>query len=253
MRRGVALSDLKMLALDIETKPGTAYFFDVWNTNIGSEKVITYPEIMAFSAQWRGKKKVLFYSEYHDGRKEMLTALRDLLDEADLVVTYNGDKFDLPWIEGEFIAEKMTPPSPVLKVDLLKVIRKHSRWVHKNLNTVVKRLLDEEKVAHPGFSLWRDCIEGDPKAWALMKKYAIKDTALLWPLFDELLPWIKMPHPVTDRHGLVCRNCGGTHFQRRGMAKTLQGEYPRYQCQDCGTWARGVERTPVGDTRNIAG
>lgn len=246
-----------MLALDIETRPGTAYFFDVWNTNIGSEKVITYPEIMAFSAQWRGKKKVEFYSDYHHDRTTMLEALHALLDEADLVVTYNGDKFDLPWISGEFIAEGMTPPSPVLKVDLLKVLRKNTRWVHKNLNTAAKRLLNEEKVSHPGFSLWRDCIEGDEetkaKAWALMKKYAIKDTALLWPIFDQLLPWIKMPHPVLDTDGLACRNCGGTHFQRRGVARTMNGEYPRYRCMSCGTWGRGPERKGVGDLRNIAG
>jgi len=250
------MTDLKMLALDIETRPGKAYFFDVWNTNISAEKVIEYPRMLAFTAQWYGKKQVIFHSDYHTGYEEMLKELHALLDEADLVVGFNSDRFDLPWVEGEFIANHMPPPSPVMKVDLLKVMRKHSRWVHKNLNTVVSRLLDEEKVPHQGFGLWRDCIDGDEatkkRAWALMKKYAIKDTALMWPLFEELKPWIKMPHPVSNIPGLVCRNCGGTHMQRRGTAKTLQGEYPRYHCQSCGTWNRGTERVPVGDTRAVS-
>lgn len=251
------MSELKMLALDIETAPALVYSFSAYDTTIGYNQVVEYPRIIAFSAQWKGKKKVEFYSEYHQSRGEMLKALHDLIDEADLVVTYNGDRFDLPWISGEFIAEKMTPPSPVMKVDLFKVIKSNTRWFHKKLDVVSSRLLGDRKVPHQGFGLWMDCLRGDEetkrKAWALMKKYAVKDTALLWPLFEELKGWVKMPHPVSTEPGLVCRNCGGKHLQRRGTAKTLQGEYARYQCMEpgCGAWNRGTLRTPVGETRAV--
>lgn len=249
------MTELDMLALDIETAPALVYTFSAYDTNIGYNQVIEYPRIIAFSAQWKNSKNVIFYSEYHRSREEMLNALHDLLNKADLVVTFNGDKFDLPWISGEFIAEGMSPPSPVLKVDLLKVVRQNTRWLHKKLDVVAHRLLGDQKIPHQGFGLWMDCLRGDDeakaKAWSLMKKYAKKDTALLWPLFDELLPWIKMPHPLTTQEGLVCRNCGGTHLQRRGVARTLQGEYDRYQCVACGTWNRGTERQPVGETRAL--
>lgn len=249
------MTELKMLALDTETAPALVYTFNVYNANIGHNQVVEYPRIIAFSAQWKGSKTVQFYSEYHHSRSEMLEALHALLDEADLVVTFNGDRFDLPWIEGEFIAEGMKPPSPVLKVDLYKVVKKHTRWVHKKLDVVARRLLEDQKVEHQGFGLWYDCLRGEEavqkKAWNVMRTYAKKDTALLWPIYEKLLPWIKLPHPVSNEKGLVCRNCQSTRMQRRGVAKTLQSEYDRYQCVDCGTWNRGTTRYPVGDTRSL--
>lgn len=249
------MSDLKMLGLDIETAPALVYSFSAFKTNIGYNQVVEPPRIIAFSAQWKGARSVQFYSEYHHSREEMLDALHALLDEADVVVTYNGDSFDLPWIEGEFIAEHMKPPSPVMKVDLYKVIKKHSRWLHKKLAVVADRLVGDQKIQHQGFGLWMDCLRGDEetkrKAWNLMRRYAKKDTALLWPIYEDLLPWIKLPHPVSRAEGLVCRNCGSDHLQRRGTAPSLQGVYPRYQCQKCGKWQKGTQRLPVGETRDL--
>lgn len=244
-----------MLGLDIETAPALVYSFSAFKTNIGYNQVVEPPRIIAFSAQWKGARSVQFYSEYHHSREEMLDALHALLDEADVVVTYNGDSFDLPWIEGEFIAEHMKPPSPVMKVDLYKVIKKHSRWLHKKLAVVADRLVGDQKIQHQGFGLWMDCLRGDEetkrKAWNLMRRYAKKDTALLWPIYEDLLPWIKLPHPVSRAEGLVCRNCGSDHLQRRGTAPSLQGVYPRYQCQKCGKWQKGTQRLPVGETRDL--
>lgn len=249
------MSDLKMLGLDIETAPALVYSFSAFKTNIGYNQVVEPPRIIAFSAQWKGTRSVQFYSEYHHSRGEMLDALHALLDEADVVVTFNGDSFDLPWIEGEFIAEHMKPPSPVMKVDLYKVIKRHSRWLHKKLAVVADRLVGDQKIQHQGFGLWMDCLRGDEetqrKAWNLMRRYAKKDTALLWPIYEDLLPWIKLPHPVSRAEGLVCRNCGSDHLQRRGTAPSLQGVYPRYQCQKCGKWQKGTQRLPVGETRDL--
>lgn len=249
------MTDLKMLGLDIETAPALVYSFSAFKTNIGYNQVVEPPRIIAFSAQWKGARSVQFYSEYHHSREEMLDALHALLDEADVVVTFNGDSFDLPWIEGEFIAEHMKPPSPVMKVDLYKVIKRHSRWLHKKLAVVADRLVGDQKIQHQGFGLWMDCLRGDEetkrKAWNLMRRYAKKDTALLWPIYEDLLPWIKLPHPVSRAEGLVCRNCGSDHLQRRGTAPSLQGVYPRYQCQKCGKWQKGTQRLPVGETRDL--
>lgn len=243
---------LKMAAFDIETAPGIYYSFSVYDTSISSDKVIEYPRIIAFSAQWKDSKKVVFFSEYHNGREAMLDALWELFNEADVLVSYNGDKFDIPWVEGELLEAGYSPPSPSMKIDLYKVIKRVTRWPHKNLNTAAARLLGDQKIAHPGFSLWRDCLMGDDeakrKAWALMKRYAIKDTKLLWPLFEKLKGRIKMPHPVTD-NPTACHNCGSERLQRRGVRRTLYSTYPRYQCQDCGAWFRGISRHSSTDIR----
>lgn len=245
---------MKILMYDLETAPTLAYTFSLWQANIGHNQIVEPPRIICFSAQWYGSKKVIFKSEFHDGRKAMLEELHALFDEADVIVGYNNSGFDNSWSTGEFLADGMKPPSPYKSVDLFRTIKQVSRFPSKKLDYVAMRLLDERKVEHQGFSLWRGCMDGDAKSWAKMKQYAIQDTKLLAPLYDVLKPWIKN-HPVAPLHdkieGLACPVCSGTNTQRRGVAVTSAGVFPRYQCQDDGKWFRGSKRESTTEARNI--
>jgi uncharacterized protein YprB with RNaseH-like and TPR domain len=218
------------------------------------DQIIEPSRVICWSARWYGEKKTMFASEYHDGRQAMLQGMWDLLDEADIVVGYNSNSFDIPWIEGEFIVEGFKPPSPFQKVDLMRQAKQHMRLLSRKLDYLSLRLLDDRKVAHTGFSLWRDCLMGDEaakaKAWATMKKYAIKDTALLPRLYDILLPWIKVPNVAVYAGDAEerCTSCTSQRLERRGLARTATGNYQRYQCQDCGKWSRGsvrISTTPL--------
>jgi RNase P subunit RPR2 len=91
---------------------------------------------------------------------------------------------------------------------------------------------------------------GEESAWKKMRRYQKQDVELLEELHERLTGWIRMPHPVSS-HNNTCRNCGSDKLQLRGLARTLNGTYQRYQCQDCGTWGRFDKRTPVGNTRTI--
>lgn len=182
----------------------------------------------------------------------MLTQIRDLLSEADMVVSYNGTSFDTRKINSEFMKCGLTPPAPYKEIDLFRVIKKQSSFYSHKLDYVADEIIGERKVDTGGFDLWKGVMAGDEKAWRKMRRYQAQDVDLLVTLFEKVKPWIKLPHPVSDKEGVVCRNCGGDRLQRRGVARTLQGEYPRFQCTDCGTWNRGTTRTPVGDLRAIS-
>lgn len=239
---------MRLLDIDIETAPALVYTFSLFKPMIGMEQIVEHPRIICFSAKWHGSKKVMFYSEHHDGRKEMLDQLHALLDEADAIVTYNGKRFDQPWITGELLLEGYWPPSPFARIDLYQVMRSTTRFISGKLDYAVQRLLGQRKVAHQGFSLWKDCLAGDDKAWATMKKYAVQDTALLEPLYDVLRPWIKN-HPNVALHNGVeagCTNCGSDDFQRRGFKATGAQLYQQYRCNKCGHWFRG--KSAVGST-----
>jgi hypothetical protein len=126
---------------------------------------------------------------------------------------------------------------------------------------VSQRLLDDTKVTHTGFQMWRDCIEADTdpevkrKAWNLMKRYAIKDTRLLWPIFESVKGYIKLPAPLQiDPDNVRCRNCGSTDIQWRGYAYTQASVFKRYQCQEptCGRWDRlAVRESSTGGLRPV--
>lgn len=240
---------MRILALDIETSPALVRTFSLFRPVIGHGQIVESSRMICFSAQWEGGK-VQFFSEFHHSRQEMLQAIHDLLDEADVVITYNGKKFDIPWIHGELISEGFLPPSPVKHVDLYQVIRSNARFLSNKLDYVASRLLDEKKVAHSGFQLWIDCLDGDPKAWNLMRRYAKKDTALLLPLYYKLRPWVK-GHPSRPLHddGDGCPKCGSDNYQRRGYATTSVSKFQRYQCKNCGSWFRGSTRVGAVSSR----
>src|SRR5207253_3872004 len=103
------------------------------------------------------------------GRERMIKEIWKLIDEADAVVHYNGQKFDIPHINTEFIRQGLGPPSPFHHIDLCKIVKKTFLFPSAKLKYVAKELGLPGKVEHDGFPLWVRCIEGDKKAWARMR------------------------------------------------------------------------------------
>lgn len=248
--------ELKILFFDIETSLAKAYTYGLWDQNISIANVIEHPRMIAFTAKWLGKKKVYAYSEYHQSRTEMLTALHELLEEADLVIGWNSKQFDVKWVNSEFMVDKMLPPSPYKQIDLMQETKRNARFLSNKLDYISERLLEDKKIEYNMARMWIIVDNPDTpeaarkKEWDAMLRYAKKDTALLEPLFKELLPWIRLPHPVQQGED-KCRNCSSTDLERRGVARTLNGTYQRYQCRTCGSWSRGTQRSSSTNIRNI--
>jgi DNA polymerase elongation subunit (family B) len=247
------LSDrLRILAIDIETRPNLAYVWKLWDESVGQDQLVEAHEVMCFAAKWVGSSETMFSSTYSDGKKSMLKKAHELLDEADAILHWNGKKFDLPHLNREFLIAEMPPPAPVTQIDLMLVARKHFRFPSNSLAHVSTALGLGKKKSTGGFKLWRACMEGDEKAWATMKRYNIQDVKLLEEAYQKLLPWIHN-HPQRNLYGGEgCLTCGSDNIQRRGLAHTRMSIYQRYQCKACGTWFRGARRIRGADTQRIA-
>jgi RNase_H superfamily len=240
---------LRILALDIETRPTLAYVWGLWNQNIGLNQIVDPGGMICFASKWVGQKKIEFVSDFHDGHEAMVDRVWDLLDEADMVLHYNGASFDVPHIQREFMELHKLPPSPFKQIDLLKTVRKKGRFVSNKLAHIAPQLGLQGKVHNEGFPLWVKCMEGDAAAWKRMKRYNVRDVTELEKLYSVLLPWI----PGHPSHGAqagldVCPSCGSGILERRGYAMTQTGKFQRFQCKDCGSWSRSntrVEKTSI--------
>ena len=236
---------MKILLIDIETAPHTVYAWGLWNQNIGINQVATPGYTICFAAKWYGKRGVMFHSAQKDGQDGMVQAAWDLLNEADAVVHYNGARFDVPTLNKEFIKHDLTPPAPYHQIDLLKVVKRQFRFFSNKLDAVLRFLGMPQKMSHKGFDLWRECMEGDDKAWRTMERYNRRDVTTMERLYDRVLPWITT-HPnhalYADTERPLCPNCGGK-VTAQGYRHTKTQTYRRYQCQDCGAWSR--DRTTV--------
>ena len=235
----------RILSVDIETSPVVAHAWGLFKQNIAISQIIERPRTMCFGAKFLDERKVHYYSEHDHEPDVMFHAAHALLSEADIVMHYNGDRFDLPRLNTEFVMMGLTPPAPYRSIDLLKVVRQNFQFTSNKLAYVSEQLGLTGKVKHEGHELWIKCMAGDPKAWAKMKKYNVQDVRLLEELYEKLKPWIKA-HPnwglYSDTQDTVCPTCGSADLERRGFTVKTTGKYQRFRCRGCGTWPTATQR-----------
>jgi RNase_H superfamily len=232
---------MKRLLLDIETAPNVAHVWGLWDQNIGLTQLLASGYVLCWAAKWVGEEEIFFDSIHQSKPKKMLKRIHSLLDECDVVIHYNGKKFDIPTLNKEFLLHGLSPPAPYKQVDLCQVAKSTFRFPSNKLAYIAKELGVTEKKNNRGHELWIGCMAGDPECWVEMEDYNRGDVVSLEEVYIKMLPWIKI-HPnygLYDKPGRpVCTNCGSNRLQRRGTARTMVNEYHRYQCKDCGSWMK---------------
>ncbi|MGB5794439.1 MAG: ribonuclease H-like domain-containing protein [Mycolicibacter algericus] len=244
----------RILTFDIETQRAQVEVFNLWPKYIPIDRVLKPARVLCFSARWRGEDKDIFYAAWDDdddgAYEKMLRAIWKLLDQADVVVTWNGDRFDLQWIEEECGRLGMGRPGPYKSVDLLKVAKRRFKagLMSLKLEWSARQWLRDGKVDHRGTDLWHDIRHGTRAekraACALMREYCEHDTQLTEQIFERYLPWVSVNLALfnpPDDELLHCTKCNSTNLWRDGKRyyHTLAGLYQVWRCRDCGASSRG--------------
>lgn len=243
----------KILLLDIETSPNTAHVWGIWQQNIAINQLLESSYTMCFAAKWLDNDEIFFDSVHKSEPKVMLKKIYDLIDEADAVVHYNGNKFDMPTLNKEFLLAGLTPPSPVKNIDLLQVAKKQFRFVSNKLDYVAQQLGLGKKTSHIGHDLWIQCMANNPEAWAMMEEYNKNDVILLEKVYYKFRPWIRnhINLSIFNDDEIVCPNCGSNNHHKRGFNITTVSKYQRHQCRDCGNWFRGNKNLRTNTTERV--
>lgn len=250
----VAKSGPRICIIDIETSPGIAQVWGLFKQNIGLNQLQEATRVISFAAKWKDSKEVMFFSEFHDGRKKMISEAHRILSEADIVVHYNGSSFDIKHLNREFWLANMPPAAPFLEVDLLKAVKRRFRFMSNKLQHISEQLKIGSKITTGGHDLWVKCLLGDKAAWDKMRKYNKHDVLLTEELYDSILPWIdNHPHIglIKQEPRDTCNRCGSAVLQYRGVAHTSTTVYKRFQCMQCGGWGRGNSKVAKVNTRGV--
>lgn len=237
----------KILILDIETAPLTVYTWGLYDQNVGLNQIKNDWYILSWAAKWLGKEKVM----YMDNSKavevsndvRLVKGLAALLDEADIIITQNGEAFDIKKLNARAVINGLPPIKPCKSTDILKEGRKVFKftshkleYVSSVLNTKYKKLKHEE---YPGFELWKAILSGDKHAWTVMKKYCIHDVLSTEEAYTKIQGWIKTQNLAAYVDDAVMRcHCGSDNVVKQGYAHTEAGKYQIYQCRSCGKWPR---------------
>lgn len=242
----------KVLFFDIETSSMMSYHWGLREENISLNQIIEYSNIMCYAAKWGHNKKIFTdaiwdYDDYIPHSRDdysVVYTLRELLDEADIVVAHNAP-FDVKVFNTRCIYHGMKPVSPFVTVDTLAIARRKFRFASNRLDSLGDYLGVGRKVQTGGFDLWRNSMEGDEDAQELMVKYNKQDVQLLVDVYHKLRPYDdKTPALSNFYERMVCNACGSEHVRPNGTRTTLTRKYQRYVCTDCGHSMRGTKALP---------
>lgn len=248
--------------IDIELFPILAYTWGVWQQNINLDCIVRDWSIASVAWKWLGEEEVSYFdvSEQRDmfDDKFILEAIWSFLDEADIVITQNGVKFDIKKINARFLQAGMKPPSPYKVIDTKIEAKKIAAFTSVRLDWMSQILTDTPKDRHPefpGMQLWLECMKRNPRAWEVMREYNPQDIISTEKVYLKMRPYI-IGHPNVAAYNsdvdIQCPKCGSKDMQRRGVARTQSSEYQRYQCFSCGGWSRGrYTATPIAKRRSL--
>lgn len=245
----------KILILDIETAPIRAYTWGIWNQNIGINQIQSDWFCLTWAAKWLFEDKV--YSGKISAKEvrseddnRIIKGIWELVNQADIVIAHNGEKFDIPKLNTRFIINGLQPPLPYQQIDTLKHIRRQFGFTSNKLDYVNKLLNLERKTDTNGFELWERCMKGEQDALDKMEEYNINDVKILEETYLHIRSWIK-PHPnmglfILDENQHRCPACGSSDLKDEGkMYHTTANTYELFRCNNCGSTGRKRTQNPT--------
>ena len=239
----------RVLFWDLENAPNLGWTWGKWEQNVIQFKQNWY--MLSFSYKWQGEKRIKTralcdypgYSRDKENDGKLVRDLWKVLDEADVAIGHNADRFDTRKANARFAFHGLKPPSPFKSVDTLKIARRHFQFDSNKLNDLGHYLGVGHKLPHTGANLWFGCMAGDPKCWRTMKRYNAQDVALLERIYLKLRPWSSSHPDLTNfTRSEACPVCQSHNIQNRGFNVTKTMRSPRMQCRDCGKWFSGPRR-----------
>ncbi len=254
-------SEAKILILDIEVAPSEAFVWGLWKQDIYQEQIISDWYILSWAAKWLANTEVESdvltpYESLVEDDSRILRSLWKLMDEADIIIAHNGDKYDIPKIKTRFLLNEIDPPSFYKQIDTLKVARKEFGFSSNRLNYLAKFLGVDTKF-ETNFNLWKRCREGNPEALREMERYNVQDVEVLEAVYLYLRPYIK-GHPnldlYVDSEVSLCPNCGkdSLELQEGKYVYTQAVRYQMYKCSNCSAISRSKKGLPYKNKKQIS-
>lgn len=258
----------KVLIIDLETQRAIVETFSIWRPFIGIDRIIHPTRLLSYAAKWRGEDEVIFNAAWTDPWKNkaadkaytnFIGELYQLLSDADYVVTWNGDRFDVQWIESECGRLGFGRPAPYKSIDLIKINKKWFRGgqMSMKLDWSSRQWLGDSKVKHGGTDLWHDIRYGTPEerdaAQSLMEEYNIHDTVLTEQLLELYLPWTSINLALFEADDGVakCSKCASTNLVKQGTRPTLAGRFQQFKCKDCSGWSQSKRAISTTELRPV--
>lgn len=239
----------KILTIDVETAPLKVNVWSMWQQGVSLNQIDNDWFILSFAAKWLNESNDnIIYDDlrgivHKEDDTKLLETMWLLLDEADVVLTQNGKKFDIKKINARFVMNGFQPPSSYKHIDTLEIAKRSFGFTSNKLEYMTDKLCVNKKLKHqkyPGFELWRGMLNDELEAWDECESYNKMDIISLEELYFVIAPWDTKHvnfNLYSNNLETICR-CGSTNIIKYGFAYTSVSKFQRYKCNDCGAESR---------------
>jgi len=238
----------KILLFDVETSPLTTFCWRIYDQIIQPDAIISDWFVFSYAAKWlfddRIFSGVLTPKEAIErSDKRVVGSIWELLNSADIVISHNGDKFDIKKLNTRFLMHDINPPMAYRSIDTLKVVRDNFSFSSNKLD-YINGLLGLGQKTETNFELWKKCFYGDSESLKKMCEYNENDVLILEELYLKVRPWIKNPPNFglyVETCEKICPHCGSTNLNWQGYYTTTLGKYQAFRCSNCGAIGRSKQ------------
>jgi uncharacterized protein YprB with RNaseH-like and TPR domain len=131
------------------------------------------------------------HSEVPD--KVIMEELVDTFKDFDLIYTYNGTRFDLPFVRTRCVANNIYFPfyGSLQHKDVYYIIKNKFRLHRKTQEVAAEMLLGHTEKTHWMGKWWIKAVQGDPKALAYIDDHCRKDVKELKKITEKVLNFVK--------------------------------------------------------------
>ena len=253
----------KILLFDIETSMIQAYIWGLWNQNISINSIIKDWYVLCWSARWLGQKNIIHDSihlhgdklPYSDYERIVVESLWKLLDEAEVVIAFNGKKFDKKKMNAKFLEYGFKEPSPYKIIDPMLIVKGNFALTSNKMDFVVKYVEDnKEGKSHTNIGLWHKCMDNDVESLDYMLEYCDQDIEVLEKVYMTVRAWDKNAPNLAlhyDDNEVRCNGCGSTDLKplENKSFNTTLSSFSVLRCNNCGKVLRDRTNTLTKEKR----
>lgn len=234
--------DLKYLLFDLELTFGIYYAYPSKREQYLSASNIKHDQFCTCAAwKWLDESST-HVIKLTDDKKRFKKNFRDdfniavkihsLMEEADVIIAHNGDKFDIRHANSLFIKHGLGPISEKKSIDTLKVAKKYFAFPGNSLDQLAKRFGSKGKNQKPN---WYKMTEGDAEEINRAAIYCKNDVRELEKIFLKLRPHINN-YPSLQKNytkPCECKKCHSKNISPNGSVLRGVGKVRKYICKDC--------------------
>lgn len=222
-------------------------FFDIETTNLNAD----FGYVLCAAWKWQGNPTIhdAIISDSPDFKRDptndryVVGEVLKAVESADLIVTWYGIKFDVPFVNSKLLAHGMRVLPPVPHVDGWR-IAKYKLKLHSNRLASVSAFLGLEDKTPLNGRIWIRAMAGICKDIRYVVKHCRQDVLVLEQAYNKVRalttthPNVGLTSPYTVHK--LCPVCGNAFaLQKRGMRIARTCIYQRYWCGLCGAWSQG--------------